>query len=149
MFGERSTIYILFSNTRWHALSILTVDHSIIFIIIFLKIPQSNSNCKFWFYDFTYYFIPLSSNSSNPTILLFYDCGFGFYNFLKDPSKISRSKVAQGTGGSFKFYVIDNLTPPHGSSQWDWSFDQIWCFQYEQKRSYGPWNMVQNPYKRF
>ena len=30
----------------------------------------------------------------------------------------------------------------------DWSFDQVWCFYYEQRPSYGPWNMAQNPYKR-
>jgi len=33
--------------------------------------------------------------------------------FTTKGSIIGRSEVAQGTGASFKFQVIDNLTPPH------------------------------------
>ncbi len=35
-------------------------------------------------------------------------------NIFPSPNlSIGRSEVAQGTGASFKFKVIDNVTPPH------------------------------------
>ena len=66
------------------------------------------------------------------------------FNYLKD---IGHFGVAWGTGASFKFKLIDKLTPPYKRSCWDWSFDQVWCSKVEQGSSYDSWNMVKEPYK--
>ena len=50
--------------------------------------------------------------------------------------------VEWGTGASFKFELIDKLTPPYKMSCWDWLFDQVWCSKVEQGSSYDSWNMV-------
>lgn len=43
--------------------------------------------------------------------------------------------------------TMDNLTPSHERSRWDGPFDQVWCLDVEQRLSYGPLDMTQNPYK--
>ena len=51
-----------------------------------------------------------------------------------------------GTGMSFKFKLIDKLTPRYKRSCWDWLFDQVRCSKVEQGSSYDSWNVVKDPY---
>ena len=70
------------------------------------------------------------------------------HQLLKITVRISHFGVPYGTGASFKFILIDKLTPVYKRSCWDWLFDQVWCSKIEQESSYDSWNMVKDPYKR-
>ena len=69
------------------------------------------------------------------------------HQLLKITVRISHFGVAYGTVASFKFKLIDKLTPAYKRSCWDWLFDQVWCSKIEQESSYDSWNMVKYPYK--
>ena len=65
----------------------------------------------------------------------------------KSVKLFATSELRAGTGASFKFKLIDKLTPSYKRSCWDWLFDQVWRSKVEQGSSYDFWNMVKDTYR--